>query len=70
MEELVLDTIKARRRARGEENWTPSQIVADGLWTLLTEVEKVTREDIELLMPHNGLGEQRPANLKEFPKKT
>jgi|SRR5258705_370586 len=48
-EQLVLQVIKVRRKKRLPERSGQSQIVADGLWKLLLEEEKVPKEYITRL---------------------
>lgn len=48
-EQLVLQVIRVRRKKRIPERSGQSQIVADGLWKLLLEEEKVPREYITRL---------------------
>jgi len=43
-EKLVLDVIAGRRKKRREERTSPSEIVADALWKVLTESESIARE--------------------------
>jgi hypothetical protein len=50
-EKLVLSVIEARRQERREERDSPSEIVSDALWQYLTDVENMTREQIESLLP-------------------
>jgi len=67
-EKLVMDVIAGRRKKRQEERTSPSEIVADGLWKILTESEGILKEKIqELLAIHSEKG-QEPDNLKIFPK--
>ncbi|HLB88924.1 MAG: hypothetical protein AUH86_17700 [Acidobacteria bacterium 13_1_40CM_4_58_4] len=67
-EKLVMDVIAGRRKKRQEERTSPSEIVADGLWKILTESEGILKEKIqELLAVHSEKG-QEPDNLKIFPK--
>ena len=54
-EKLVLSVIEARRQQRDEDRDSPSEIVSDALWRFLTEVEKMTREEIEELLPKVAL---------------
>jgi IMP dehydrogenase/GMP reductase len=54
-EKLVLSVIEARRQQRDEDRDSPSEIVSDALWRFLTEVEKMTREEIEALLPKVAL---------------
>jgi hypothetical protein len=50
-EKLVLSVIEARRQERREARDSPSEIVSDALWQYLTDVENITREQIESLLP-------------------
>jgi hypothetical protein len=63
-QQLVLQVVKMRRKERSEERSTPSEIVADGLWLILTEVEGVPKEAIDALSVTKSTDK-----LKEFPKK-
>jgi hypothetical protein len=67
-EKLVMDVIAGRRKKRKEERTSPSEIVADALWKVLTEGEGISREKIQelLAVPSDDCGE--PNNLKVFPK--
>ena len=67
LERLVMDVIGGRRKKRKQERTSPSEIVADGLWKILTEGEGIPREKIQEL-----LTVQQPENtnnVKVFPKK-
>jgi hypothetical protein len=67
-EKLVLEVIAGRRKKRHEERTSPSEIVADALWKVLTENENIPKEKIqELLAVPSGTAEE-PSNLKVFPK--
>lgn len=68
-EQLVMDVIAARRKKRNEERTSPSEIVADGLWKILTESEKVDKEKIQQLVSvgANDAGKTEP--LKFITKK-
>jgi hypothetical protein len=66
-EKLVMEVIAGRRNKRREERTSPSEIVADGLWKILTEGEGIPKEKIQelLAVPSENLG---PHDLKVFPK--
>jgi hypothetical protein len=49
-EQLVLQVIRVRRKERGEERISQSEIVADSLITQLEKVEGVARKEIEKLV--------------------
>lgn len=49
-EKLVMDVIAARRKKRKEERTSPSEVVADGLWKILTEAEEIPKEKIQELL--------------------
>ncbi len=67
-EKLAMDVIAGRRRKRREERTSPSEIVADGLWKILTEAEGVAKEKIQELLAVQTEKVQAPNNLKVFPK--
>ncbi len=67
-EKLVMDVIAGRRKKRREERTSPSEIVADGLWKILTEAEGVAKEKIQELLAVQTEKVQEPNNLKVFPK--
>ena len=66
-EKLVMDVIAGRRKKRKEERTSPSEIVVDGLWKILTEAEGVPKAKIEELLAV-PTEESSPDNLKVFPK--
>jgi hypothetical protein len=66
-ERLVMDVIAGRRKKRKEERTSPSEIVADGLWKILTESEGVAKEKIQDLL--NVPQPENVNNVKAFPKK-
>lgn len=66
-EKLVMDVIAGRRKKRQEYRTSPSEIVADGLWKILTEQEQVPREKIQELLAVQ-VETAEPNNLKVFPK--
>jgi hypothetical protein len=68
MEKLVMDVISGRRKKRREERTSPSEIVADGLWKILTDTEGVAKEKIQELLAVRQESEQESTNLKVFPK--
>ncbi len=67
-EKLVMDVIGARRKKRKEERTSPSEIVADALWRILTEEEKVPKEKIQELLTVQTANNIGPDNIKIFPK--
>lgn len=50
-ERVILNLIEVRRQSRDEDRDSPSEIVADALLHYLKEVEKVSVEQIEALLP-------------------
>ncbi len=70
MERLVMDVIGGRRKKRQEERTSPSQIVADGLWKILTEGEGVAKEKIQELLAVQPEAVQEPGKVKVFPNKS
>ena len=66
-EKLVMVVIGARRKKRKEERTSPSEIVADGLWKILTEAEGVPKEKIQELLAVQ-MENKGPTNVKIFPK--
>jgi hypothetical protein len=67
-EKLVMDVIAGRRKKRREERTSPSEIVADGLWRILTEGEGVAKEKIQELLAVKPEAALEPDNIKIFPK--
>jgi hypothetical protein len=69
-EKLVLSLIEARRQQRLEERDSPSEIVSDALWRFLTEVEGMTRAEIEALLPKVELKNSAKSKISTIsPKK-
>jgi hypothetical protein len=68
-EKLVLDVIAGRRKKRREERTSPSEIVADALWKVLTESENIAKERIQGLLAVTSVVADEPKNVKVFPKK-
>jgi hypothetical protein len=68
-EKLVMDVIAGRRKKRHEERTSPSEIVADALWKILTDSEGVAKEKIQELLAVSSEVVEEPNNLKLFPKK-
>ena len=66
-EELALQVIEARRRERREPRDSPSEIVADAVWSFLEEKERIARSQIEGLLPVSQPSEGQ-SNLRNFPK--
>jgi hypothetical protein len=56
-EGYVLDTIRRRRKDRSHARCDISQIIADALWLLLTEVEGITKEELHETMTRKPLRE-------------
>lgn len=69
-EQLVLDVVSPRRKKRDEIRTSPSEIVADGLWKILAEVEGIERKIIEQLVKVEKENTAASVNVKAFPKKT
>jgi hypothetical protein len=68
-EQLVLQVIRVRRKKHLPDRSNQSQIVADALWKLLLEEEKVPREYITRLSEVELVKEKQDRKIKEFPKK-
>jgi len=68
-EKLVLSVIEARRQERQEERDSPSEIVSDALWRYLIEVEKLTRDQIDSLLPKVEAMHKRQSKIRPFPQK-
>jgi len=66
-EKLVMDVIAGRRKKRREERTSPSEIVSDGLWKILTDEEGVPKEKIQELLAVRSESAKEPDNLKVFP---
>lgn len=66
-EKLVMDVIAGRRKKRKEDRTSPSEIVADGLWKILTEAEGVPKEKIHELLAIQT-EQTGPDKIKIFPK--
>jgi hypothetical protein len=64
-EQLVLQVIRVRRKRHNPQRSGQSQIVADGLWKLLLEEEKVPREYITRLS-EVGLPDVKAPKVREF----
>jgi hypothetical protein len=45
-EQLVLQTIRARRKDRAEERTSQSEVVVDVLWAYLEEIEGISRDEV------------------------
>ncbi len=67
-ETLVLQVIESRRRKRGDPRDTRNEVISDALWYFLLEVEQVSRDRIEALLPDISK-KLNQSNLKRFPKK-
>lgn len=67
-EELVLQVTEARRRERFEKRDSPSEIVSDALWKYLKDMEGMSREQIEALLPPKPVVTEQ-SKIKHFPEK-
>jgi hypothetical protein len=67
-ERVILNLIEVRRQSRGEDRDSPSQIVADALLRYWTEVEKMSLEQVEALLPEKHEA-TTPSNVTEFHRK-
>ncbi len=65
---LALQVIEVRRQSRDEQGDSPSEIVSDALWNYFQNVENLSREDIQRLLPEKAQGDMK-SKLKQFPKK-
>ena len=63
-DQAVLHLIRAKRKKRGAGRTNPSDIVADGLWSI-AESEGIPREEVEKLIG----GDSTKNNVREFAKK-
>jgi hypothetical protein len=68
-EKLVLSVIEARRQERREERDSPSEIVSDALWQYLTDVENMTREQVESLLPKIETTNNSKSKISTIPHK-
>lgn len=69
-EQLVMNVISVRRKKRQQDRTSPSEIVADALWKILTDVERVDQAAIEELLKVQNERVQSADKLKVFPKTT
>lgn len=69
-EQLVMDVISVRRKKRHELRTSTSEIVADGLWKILIEVEGVNKTTIEELLAVQKQVDKDAGNVKVFPKQS
>lgn len=67
-ERLALNVIGERRKKRGEDRTSPSEIVADGIAKILTDVEGIPRLQIEALLITTPEAVAESGNLKPFRK--
>ena len=65
---VAMNLIAERRKKRGEDRTSPSEIVADSLWRMLSEAEGVSRRKIEELVATKAEGVQKSDKVKLFPK--
>jgi len=66
-EPVIANLLEVRRQSRSESGDSPSEIVADALWHYWTSVEKMTREQVEALLPIKL--EKGQSNITEFHRK-
>jgi hypothetical protein len=66
--ELAIDTIKALRRNRNDQRFTPNEILSDAIWKWLLDVEGKKREDIEAIFPPLPVQEVSPSKIAQMPK--
>ena len=62
VEQLVLQTIRARRKSREEERTHQSEVVADALWAYLEEFEGISRDEVSNLLtrsPRRATGKMK-----------
>jgi hypothetical protein len=67
-ERVILNLIEVRRQVRAEVGDSPSEIVADALWHYWLNVENMTREQIEAMLPSKPEAKGQ-SNVTEFHKK-
>ncbi|MFI5107797.1 MAG: hypothetical protein ACHP78_03010 [Terriglobales bacterium] len=68
-DQLALELIRTIRKYRNEERTTPGQILADGIWHILTSVENISLQQIEALLPPAAAAPaEKGAKIKKFPK--
>lgn len=65
-EQLVLQTIRARRKSREEERTSTSEVVADALWVYLEEFEGISRQEVSALLKRPS--RHVSSRLKTLPK--
>ncbi len=63
-EHLALQIIQGRRKKRGEERTSNSEVVADALWYSLERQEKVPRRQVEAVFTGTGAG--RDSRVRPF----
>jgi hypothetical protein len=68
-EQVVLKLVTARRKKRRDIRRTQNEVLVDGLWHMLTEVEGIPRETIENLLKVESNIARIVSNITEFPKK-
>jgi hypothetical protein len=67
-ERAILNLIEVRRQSRDEDRDSPNEIVADALRHYWKDVEKMSLEQVEALLPPK-LEVKIPSNVKEFHRK-
>ena len=67
-ERAIMNLIEVRRQSRDEDRDSPNEIVADALLHYWTEVEKMSVEQVEALLPAKP-EVKAPSNVTEFHRK-
>jgi sulfur relay (sulfurtransferase) DsrC/TusE family protein len=67
-DQLALELIRTIRKYRKEKRTTPGQILADGIWLILTTVEKISSDRIDALLPPVARPAEGTSKIREFPK--
>jgi len=65
-EQLVLQTVRARKKSRDEERTSTSEVIADALWAYLEDVEGISHEEISNLLRKPP--RRFPTRIKVLPK--
>jgi hypothetical protein len=67
-ERAILNLIEVRRQSREEDRDSPNEIVADAVLHYWTEVEKMSVEQVEALLPEKP-EVKTPSNVTKFHRK-
>jgi hypothetical protein len=68
-DQMVLHTIRLRRKKRSEGRDSPSEIVSDGLSLIFTEREKLTKDQIAGLLQVESKTADSTEKIRQFRKK-